>query len=106
MRHAITSNGSSAFSLTVRPSAGAFSERSLEPSVGVASGRTTQRAVLYALTSDSVPDLPHLWLDQRGRLFSYWSAEGGMDVLPDGWAGSLDRLLVAEARAAEPPRRA
>ena len=63
-----------------------------------ASGRTKSLS-LYAVSSDSVPDLDHLWLDAQGRLFAAPNAGIGYALPPD-WAPAIEPLLLAEAGAA------
>jgi Amidohydrolase family len=67
------------------------------------SGRT-MTVSLYAVSSDSVPDLAHLWLDKERRLFGYPAADIGY-ALPPAWTPAVEPLILAEVEAAEPRMR-
>lgn len=62
---------------------------------------------LYVITSDSFPaPFPagaRLWLDEAGRFFARSISEFPAEmVMRREWTGSMQQLLIAEARAAEP----
>lgn len=64
-------------------------------------GKERKTVTLYIAATDSNPNRPRVWLDERNNLFSAWS-EGVMFLIPPEWAGALDELLRAEMHGAEP----
>ena len=68
-----------------------------------ASGKT-KAVSLYAVSSDSAPDLSHIWLDEQRRLFADPYADIGYGLSP-GWMPAVEPLLLAEVVAAAPRMR-
>jgi hypothetical protein len=64
----------------------------------------TKTVSLYAVSADSVPDLSHVWLDDRQRLFADPYADVGYGLPPD-WTPTVEPLLLAEMKAAAPRMR-
>lgn len=74
-------------------------------SIILRNGKEKKTITLSALVSDSVRDLGRVWLDGRGRLFASWDPGVGGAMLPADWGASLDQLVSAEVRIAEPRMR-
>lgn len=71
--------------------------------ITLTSGTHSQPATLYLLGSDSYPQLGAVWLQsQSRRLIAIRGAEGVMDLVSEGWEGSLDQLVRAEVQASKP----
>ena len=61
-------------------------------------------ATLYLLSSDSVAQMAAVWLHPlTRRLIAYRNAEGIMDLLAEGWEGSVEAIGTAEGLAARVP---
>ena len=75
-------------------------------SITLTSSSRSQPATLYLLSSESTGVLEIMWLHtQTNRLIALRGANGGMDLMPEGWESSLDQIVQAEVRAARPPDR-
>jgi pimeloyl-ACP methyl ester carboxylesterase len=69
--------------------------------IQVKAGAKAKTVSLFAISSDSVPDMLNVWLDDRRALFASPGADIGF-ALPAEWMAATEPLLLGEVAAAEP----